>query len=153
MIVVSDTSPITSLLTIGLVEILERLYGHLLIPEAVCRELVVEHRSLPEFIRVQPIRERSHRDELQRVLDEGEAEAIVLAKELHADLLLIDEKKGRGIAESEGIPILGLMGVVVAAAKAGLLRSGTDVVVRLERQAGFRISDALREQIKKELGE
>ena len=153
MIVVSDTSPVTSLLTIGLIEILERLYSHVLIPEAVCRELIVEHRSLPEFIRVQRIRDSRHRDELQRVLDKGEAEAIVLAKEQHADLLLIDEKKGRGIAEAEGIPIVGLMGVVVAAAKAGLLRSGMDVVVRLERLAGFRISDALREQIKKELGE
>ena len=76
-----------------------------------------------------------------------------MVKEQHADLLLIDEKKGRGIAEAEGIPTVGLMGVVVAAAKAGLLRSGIDVVVRLEKLAGFRISDALREQIKKERGE
>ena len=100
---------------------------NVIIPEAVYKELIVEHSSLPEFITVESIRDKKHGEELKKVLDEGEAEAIVLAKEKQADLLLIDEKKGRSIAEREGIPIVGLMGVLVAAVKQGLLRSGIEV--------------------------
>lgn len=153
MIVVSDTSPITSLLTINLIEILEEIYQQVLIPDAVCKELMKEHTDLPSFIQVEHIKDVHKVSVLEKELDEGEAEAIVLAKELRADILLIDEKKGRMVAEREGVPIIGLIGVLIVAKKNGLINTVMEVISMLETKAGFRISEPLRNYISKTLGE
>src|SRR5215207_148001 len=98
MIVISDTTAITSLVQIGHCDLLEKLYGEVVIPVAVSEELLVSHVRLPSFLRVQAVRHRDDVQRLQNDIDLGEAEAIVLAKELTADLLLIDESQGRRIA-------------------------------------------------------
>ena len=90
MIVISDTSPITALLTIGQIEILRALYGTVKIPPAVNEELRAWHVDIPDFIQMVPVQTDLLLNELQRTLDRGEAEAIVLAKHLKADLLLIE---------------------------------------------------------------
>ena len=149
MIVVSDTSPITSLLSIDLIEILEKMYQRVIIPDAVYKELVEEHITLPVFIEIEHARDKNYIDALKKELDEGEAEAIVLAKEKDADILLIDEKKGRRIAEREGIAIIGLIGVLLAAEKKGFIKSVIEVISLLHTKAGFHISESLRDHIKK----
>jgi predicted nucleic acid-binding protein len=106
MIVVSDTSAITSLLQIGRVELLSRIYSDVFIPEAVRDELLREHPSIPEFIRCQSASNRAEVQRLLAELDLGEAEAIILAKELKADELLIDETAGRRIAAREGVNVI-----------------------------------------------
>jgi predicted nucleic acid-binding protein len=58
MIVVSDTSPVTALLTVGQVDLLARLFGEVVIPEAVQRELLKSHTRLPEWLRVQRLHNR-----------------------------------------------------------------------------------------------
>ena len=103
MIVVSDTSVITSLIQIGEVTWLRELHKVVLIPRAVHQELIRYHPTLPTFIEVCDVLDRQMVARLEAQLDLGEAEAIVLAKEKHADLLLIDEKLGRRIALREGI--------------------------------------------------
>ena len=98
MIVVSDTSCVTNLLAIGQAELLRELFGEVIIPSAVARELRVAHAALPDFIREQSARDAVRVQALaDNPLDEGEAEAIVLAGELHADYLLMDEAAGRAI--------------------------------------------------------
>lgn len=72
MIVVSDTSPITSLLSIDLIEILEKMYQRVIIPDAVYKELVEEHITLPTFIKIEHVRDKNYIDALKKELDEGE---------------------------------------------------------------------------------
>jgi predicted nucleic acid-binding protein len=126
MIVVSDTSPLNYLVLIGHVDVLGTLFGRVLIPPTVLQELsdigtpeVVRRwvAQLPGWIEI-----RTPTD-VQRdpKLDPGEADAIALAEELHADALLIDEKRGRQAALQRGIAAYGTLAVLEAAAAKGLL--------------------------------
>ena len=153
MIVVSDTSPITALLKIGQVDLLQRLYGEVLIPEAVRDELSVRHPKLPDFIQCVHV---SNRDEVQRLrmeLDPGEAEAIVLVKERHADILLIDETDGRLVAAREGVHFIGLVGVLTQAKHDGFISSLHKVIQEIEAKTTFRLSEAMKISTLKSAGE
>lgn len=153
MIVVSDTSPITALLTVGQIELLHRLYGDVKIPPAVSEELRAYHVELPDFIQTVSVGYDPLLDHLQETLDRGEAEAIVLAKSLKADLLLMDEALGRQAARLEHMPVIGLMGVLLIAKKKGLLVSVRNLVERLEAEAGFYLSRAVKVQVFAAAGE
>lgn len=132
MIVISDTSPLTSLISIDHEDILKQLYKDVIIPQAVYRELLKEHINLPDFVIVKNVKDREHVESLIKKVDIGEAEAIVLAKEKKADFLLIDEQIGRRVAESEGIKIIGLMGILLIAKGKGYIDSVRDTVSLLE---------------------
>jgi predicted nucleic acid-binding protein len=147
VIVVSDTSPITALLTIQQIDILHQLYGEVKVPPAVAEELLAYHVDLPPFIQTLPVTASPLLDQLNRQLDRGEAEAIVLAKELHADLLLIDEALGREAARHEHLPVIGLMGVLLIAKKKGLILSLSGLIERLETDAGFYLSRQVKEKV------
>jgi uncharacterized protein len=153
MIVVSDTSALTSLLQVNQADILARLYKVVLIPPAVHAELQVAHPTIPEFIQVTPVQNRSDVIKLLSDLHAGEAEAIILAKERAADLLLIDETAGRRIAAREGLRAIGLLGVLVQAKRAGILYSVRELTAELERVAGFRIAAEVKELIFARAGE
>jgi uncharacterized protein len=153
MIVVSDTSIITSLIQIGRVFLLKELHGVVLIPQVVHRELLRTHHDIPSFIEVRAVVDKQLVSRLQAELDLGEAEAIALAKETNADLLLIDEKLGRQVALREGIRIAGLMALAVEAKQRGLLDSVRELVRRLETEAGFRVSAAVKEEAFRHAGE
>jgi len=90
---------------------------------------------------------------LTLMVDEGEAEAIELAKELHADLLLIDERKGRRLAVAEGVSVIGLLGVVVLAKRRGLIPSAHNLLAALKDQAGFYLSGELVDRALASVGE
>ena len=153
MIVVSDTSPITALLTIQRIDLLHQLYGDVKIPPAVAQELLAYHNTLPDFIQTVAVGDSPLLEQLKIQLDPGEAEAIVLAKELHADLLLIDEALGREAARHEHLPIIGLMGVLLIAKKKGLVDSIRDLIERLEAEAGFYLSRQVKEKVLAVAGE
>jgi uncharacterized protein len=123
MIVVSDTSCISNLLSVGQELLLPRLFREVLIPPAVEWELMRFHASLPEFLKRVAPTDESRIWRLRQELDLGEAEAISLAWEVKADRLLIDEAIGRAVALREGLPIIGLVGVLVSAKRCGFLRS------------------------------
>lgn len=153
MIVVSDTTAITSLLQIGRSELLFQIYSDVFIPEAVQRELLVAHPVLPDFLRVKKIANLGDYQRLITIVDEGEAEAIVLAKEIRADELLIDETEGRRVAIEEGLQIIGLLGVLLEAKQRGLIASVRQVTAELENTATFHVSDAVKETIFRAAGE
>ena len=127
MIVVADTSPLNYLIQLNLEGLLHALYRRVLIPPAVLQELkssaapdLVQtwlHR-IPEWIDVSPL--GNPVDTTFVSLDPGEREAIQLAEEQHADLLLIDERKGRLEAQRRGLLTTGTLGVLIAAGELGL---------------------------------
>ena len=123
MIVVSDTSAITSLIQVGRVELLAHLYGDIFIPEAVQMELLRTHLTLPKFIRSRGPANQSEVRRLSTELDLGEAEAIILAKEIGADYLLIDESDGRRVAIREGVRVVGGCSASLEAKERGYLGS------------------------------
>ena len=137
MIVVSDPSPLTALLTIGAADLLPTLFGEVIIPQAVRGELLRNHHHLPAWLRFESVRNQAQADNYAQTVDAGEAEAIELAKELHADRLLIDERKGRKLAVQEGVPVIGLLGVVLLAKRRQLIPSARALLKRLEQDAGM----------------
>ena len=132
MIVISDTTPIISLLKAGRLEILEKLYGKVLIPEAVYQELT-ENPSYEsetqiirnaEFLWAVPVENMKSVSVLRRVtgLDLGESEALIMYDEQKADLLLIDERKGWKVAKQLNPRYIGTAGILMQAYDMGLMQ-------------------------------
>jgi uncharacterized protein len=144
VIVVSDTTAITSLLKIGRVALLRELFGEVLIPNSVCEELLKYHAGLPQFLLVRSVTDRKAVELLRREIDAGESEAIVLAEEVKADVLLIDEKHGRTLAEQRGIQCLGLAGALLLAKENKLIASVGEVLQALEIDANFYLDAGLK---------
>ena len=131
MLIVSDTTPIIALMKAERLEILGRLFKEVHLPRAVHKELVAnslyykEAKLIEEcpFLRVCDAANIQHVSALRETmgLDAGESEAIALAMEQRADLLLIDERKGRQTAKRMGVRITGTVGVLLRAYDKGLL--------------------------------
>ena len=153
MLIVSDTSAVTSLLQIGQCDLLKKLFGRVLLAPAVEAELLQFHSSIPEFLEIAAIRDNLAADALSKDLDRGEAESIVLAEEYGADYLLIDEKRGREAAYSRGIKVIGLLAVLLIAKRAGLISSVGDVIAELQVKAGFFVSKTIKQNVLIEAGE
>jgi hypothetical protein len=85
-------------------------------------------------------------------LDPGETAAILLAEQLHADALLIDDRRGRAVAAARGIVVIGTLGILAGARRAGALERAALVVTEL-RADGFRLSDDLVAEFLRGLGE
>lgn len=155
MIIVSDTSPIINLAVVGQLNLLQQLYGEVIIPAAVYEEIVVIGAGLPGSREVQacgwikPIKARNETAvaSLKLELDPGEAEAIALAIELKADLLLLDERKGRTIAARLGVRSIGILGTLIEAKQNGYVPAIKPILDRLIHEAGFWLQRELYEHI------
>jgi len=145
MIVISDTSPLTALLGIGSADILQQLFTEVVIPEAVRNELLHSHSILPPWLHVVAVQNKAEARQYALILDAGEAEAIELAKELHADQLLMDERKGRRLAVREGLPVIGLLGVVLLARRNKIIPSARVLIERLQQEAGMYLAKDIKE--------
>jgi len=126
MIVVADTGPVNYLILCGQVHLLPPLFGSLVIPPSVQRELAhpnapyavrVWASSLPAWARVQSPLDATRFGSL----GPGEREAISLALELNADCVLMDETLGRRVAVQHGVAVKGTLGVLEEAAARGLV--------------------------------
>jgi predicted nucleic acid-binding protein len=150
MVVIADTSPINYLVQIGQIDLLARLYTRILIPPAVLAELM--HPLAPKPVRDWAgdppmwLEVLSPKNNLTiSHLDLGECEAIALATEIHADLLLIDELAGRREAVGRGLKIAGTLSLLDEADQAGLV--SFDQVVAELRKTSFRVSQAVLSEI------
>lgn len=154
MIVIADTSPINYLVLIGSVDLLPQLYGRILVPPSVCSEL--QHPHSPEPVRswiahppawLEIVAPRQTPDSalIEAGLDPGERDAILLAQELGADELIMDDLDGRREAERRHLPVTGTAGVLRAAAKLGLV----DLRGALERlrSTSFYISQEMLDRL------
>ncbi len=151
MIVVSDTSPLIHLAAIGRLDLLQRLYGEVFVPLTFLDEVTRDPQNHPDseeirnfaWLQACPVPD----DEVKPLLatiDRGEAEALVLAGRLKADLLLIDDGKGRRQAAQMNLKVIGLLGVLLAAKKSALIVALADTVRELERKASVWWSDELK---------
>lgn len=158
MIVVSDTTPLISLMKIGKLELLRQMFGEVQIPGAVYEELISNPHFLKEarqiqtssFIRNIIIDDAKSVELLRKVtgLDQGESEAIILSDFCQADLLLMDELKGRQVAGQMGLHLMGTVGMLRLAYEEKLL-SYEDVMECIEvlQTNGRHISDKLFKEL------
>jgi predicted nucleic acid-binding protein len=124
MIIVANTTPIISLASIGRLDILEKLFGNVMIPEAVYQEIKAKPGYGYEqvdgaFIEVRTIQGLLYKDFLLTQLDSGEAETIILAKEVNADFVIIDENLGYRIANNAGLTAVRTLSLLLKAKEKG----------------------------------
>ena len=153
MIVVGDASPLIALSAVGHLELLKLLYGRILIPEAVHREIVSQpperfgatEVAAAEWIIVQPVRN----PDLPRAsnLGPGESEAISLVIEVGADLLLVDDRLARERARNLGIEVIGSAGVLLRAKQQRLIDSVKLVIDPMISLGVLRVHPALYTEI------
>lgn len=161
MIVISNTSPLVNLVAVGQLDLLRQLYGKIIIPQAVYHEIAVVGAGQPgdaevktfDWIETQQTKDRILVASLELELDPGEAEAIALATALKADLLLLDERKGRIVASRLGLKFIGLLGVLIEAKYKGLIVKVKPIMDDLISKAGFWMSQQLYEHVLQVVGE
>lgn len=158
MIVIADTTPIITLIKLQRLDLLEKLFDTVFLPHAVFEELISNSKYLTEaqtvvecpFLKRLEVSDRQSIKILREVvgLDAGESEAIALAEENHADLLIIDERKGRRVAKQMELKITGTIGILLQAFDCKIL-SQDEIFSYAERlrNSGIRISDSLFELI------
>ncbi|WP_258085103.1 DUF3368 domain-containing protein [Thermococcus thermotolerans] len=157
---VSNSTPLIHLAKMGRLELLREFFGEVLIPEAVHRECVIEGKGSrdseiiekADWIKVVDIKDETLKRSLMLELDEGESEAIVLAIERKADLLLIDDYEGREVARALGLKVTGTIGVLLRAKFRGGVSSMREELEKL-KETGFWLSEELYKRILEEAGE
>lgn len=161
MIVISNSSALINLVIIGRLDLLREKFGEIIVPQAVWQEVVIEGAGKPgakeveraNWIRVEEVTNKPLVQLLEQKLDDGESEAIALALEVGADLVLLDERDARDTAESLGLDILGVIGILIWAKKKGLILSLQDELDQLRNVAKFRFNDELYRRVLAEVGE
>jgi predicted nucleic acid-binding protein len=147
-IVISDASCLIALNNIGLLNVLNELYYEVLITQEVKNEF---GEPLPIWIKIVSVQNLQKKRELEEVLDAGEASSIALSLEIEDSILIIDELKGRKIASSLNIKIIGTIGILILAYKKGLIKDLISVILKLVNN-GFRLSDDLLNSIVDQFG-
>jgi hypothetical protein len=155
-VIVSNASPLIVLLKINKLFILKELFEKVVIPDAVYKEITAkEHDKLVfdklKWVEIRRVRKTEMINLLEKLIDKGEAEAVVLAKELNATLL-IDDAKARKYAKLVNIEVIGTLGLLKMAKKNGLVQSVRKVIDDILTE-GYYIEDRLVRKILKDIGE
>ena len=163
-LVVSNTSPLTNLAAIGRLDLVREQLRDVLVPSAVWAEMsALPHkdgrRTLKAareagWLRVVSVSDSALPASLRLIgLDAGESEAIALAHEHSASLLLMDERKGRIAAGRIGITVTGALGILAAAYRNGSIPSAKVEIARLKSEAGFFVSSEIEDHMLRIAGE
>lgn len=155
--IVSNSSPLINLSAIGEFNLLKDLYGEIFIPTAVWDEVIIKGKGRPgaeevknaKWVKKELVANMSFVEVLTLNLDKGEAEAIALAKEKDAEILLIDDKLARKIAHHLGLNYIGLLGVLREAKSKGIIKNIKGYMDLLRTAAGFWISEDVYKNILK----
>lgn len=145
MIIISDTTPLSELAKVGQVDLLQGVFGQVIIPKEVHEELLrgnhpaivalqavdwIEVRTVSDCQKVSTLR-------TQTQLGLGECGAIILAEELGADRLLLDDQEARREALSRNLPVIGTVGVLLLAKQRGLIPSVKQILDDLIAQGTY----------------
>lgn len=158
--VVCNSSPLIHLAKVGKLELLKDYFTEISIPEAVYRECVIDGKDREDakriesaaWIRVVDIKNIDLKKAFNTVLDEGESEAIVLALQESADLILLDDYEARELARTYGLKITGTIGLLIKAKYEGDISSIGEMLKKL-RRTGFWLSDDLYTKVLRGEGE
>ena len=150
MIVIADTTPLSELAKVGQLNLLRDIFGEIIIPQQVYHEVSQGNHPAAGIIKRQSwISVRTVSDDrkisllqVSTKLHLGESAAIILAEELAADWLLLDDRRARQVAESKCLPIIGTIGILLLAKDEGLIPSIKEIMDNLMAQ-GKRISSQL----------
>lgn len=149
--VVADASPLIAFAQIDQLPLLQALFARIAVPSAVAREIAPSVPPQPWIAERQPSRPLAPQV-LQASLGAGESEAISLALELRADLVIVDDKAARHLAEALGLKVIGTLGVLLAGKRKGFVPAvRPHVEVLLEKD--FWVSPQLVEHVLREIGE
>jgi predicted nucleic acid-binding protein len=125
--VISNTTPLLSLLKIDKLDLLQKLYRKVIVPYGVYQEIECGNKKpyykdlrRLEWVDIQKVKNKDTLG-LRKVLDKGEAEVLLLAKELDADLVVMDELLGRHFAKQMNISFTGTLGILLKAKEIGLI--------------------------------
>ncbi|RLF63439.1 MAG: DUF3368 domain-containing protein [Thermoplasmata archaeon] len=159
-LVVSNSGPLISLSSIRKLDLLRQLFGTIHIPEAVYREVVFLGDNRPgqeevrnaKWIRPQKITDDAMFRIMLEELDAGESESIVLANEIKADYVILDERLGRRKAQRLDLSVVGTLGILLMAKRSGYIGNISTLLGELEKTS-FRISKKVKLRILKEAGE
>lgn len=150
----ANSSVLISLSAIQQLDLLHKRFPEILIPQAVWQEVVVKGKGQPgaqeaqssDWIKVGKVKDQTIVQLLQADLDQGESEVIALAREVGADLVLLDEKDARLAAERVGLKVLGTIGILIRAKKDEYILSLREQLDALRDKAEFRLSAGLYQQ-------
>lgn len=157
---VSDAGPLIHLSWIDQLDLLRTLFDEVVAPLAVRDEVLRAGPDVPGvaairgafaagWLTMQPVADPTAVGMLTAELDRGEAEAIVLMREARADVLLLDERRARGHAQREGLPMAGTIGILRLARDRGLVPAVAPLLEELRRR-GFRVGAELVERVRRE---
>ena len=153
--VVANSTPIIALSEIKRLELLKELYGEIAIPNAVCEEVKVKDAGIFDgqgWIRIMAISNLAAKELFTSALHDGEVEVMLLAKEINADLVIIDDGLARRHADYLGLTITGTVGVLLRAKSSGIIRFVAPVLDEII-QHKFYISDSVYREVLRLAGE
>ena len=142
--IISDSTTLIILIDLDRVELLSNIFSKVYVPQSVFEEVTFKnHSALPEFIEVIEVEQEELLNDLLLLLDRGESEAIILAKQKNLPLI-IDEKKGRKIAPNLKINIIGMLGIIYLNIKRNYIqRNEAEEFLQIAIDHGYRISQKL----------
>ena len=157
--VIVNSTPLIALAKSGRLDLLRHLYGRIVIPEAVYREVTEKNDVVSqevsqalEWIQIVRVDPNVDRRMYRAKLHEGEVEVMLLAQDMGADLVIIDDDAARKTAEYLELPLTGTLGVLIKAKERGFLEAVMPVVSAME-QHGIYFSGQLKQIVRKLSGE
>lgn len=148
-VVIADTSCLIVLAKIDKLEILKKTFGEVTITPEVFREYAL---PLPAWMRIQAVSDETRKETLLSLLDVGEASSIALGLETPGALLILDEKRGRNVAEKMGLATIGTLGVLLEAKRCGAIKQVRPIILELLK-TDFRIARRLIDSVLLRAGE
>jgi predicted nucleic acid-binding protein len=153
--VIANSTPVIALRNVNSLYILKELYREIIIPNAVYQELTVKDSQVLsgyDWIHVKSINNQMAKEMFATALHDGEVEVMLLAKEMNADLIIMDDGLARQHAKYLGLNITGTVGVVLRAKNNGIISAVKPVLIRLINN-GFYLSNNVYQEILRLTGE
>lgn len=156
MIVIADASTVIGLSFINKLSLLSALFKEVIIPTGVNNEITkgkfLKQILALKYLRTAEVNDQSAVELMLESFGRGEAEVLVLANELNAHLLLMDDRKARKTARRAGFKVIGILGILLLAKEKRLIKTVKPLIHSLQER-GFRLSDRVIEEVLKQAGE